>query len=374
MFERLETLQDVLPHISYENGISVSDRGDFTVVNYQFTTDGTFANRIARECRGLKFDPDGWLIARPFHKFFNLGEKRPPEAEAWDSPHTVMDKLDGSMVHPCPVAGELRLMTRGGLSPQAMAAEQVASAGVLSLCCDMVAAGMTPVFEFTSPDHRIVLAYDRPDLTLLAVRDITTGDYLPQAELVALGTKYDVPIVQIFDGVADLKAFMAQARGLDGREGYVVAFASGERVKLKADAYVLRHKALSALSHEKNVLAMVTQQTVDDVLPLLAPDVAARLSAYADSVMRGLAAREAEIEAFVTSHAGLARKAFAQTVQAELDRRFHAVAFRRRDGTPVRAGLIEVLQRAAQSDTRVETLRDLIGTTWASDGLLGGSI
>ncbi|MEO1308938.1 MAG: hypothetical protein AAFV38_13755, partial [Pseudomonadota bacterium] len=62
MFEKIETVQDVLPHISFENGISVSDRGDYSVANYHFTNDGTFENMVARECRGLKFDPDGKLI------------------------------------------------------------------------------------------------------------------------------------------------------------------------------------------------------------------------------------------------------------------------------------------------------------------------
>lgn len=44
------------------------------MINYLYTLDNTFDSAVARECRGLKFDPDGKLIARPFHKFFNLAK------------------------------------------------------------------------------------------------------------------------------------------------------------------------------------------------------------------------------------------------------------------------------------------------------------
>lgn len=77
----------MLPHIVPDTGIIHSDHGNYSVINYVFTIDTTFNTAVARECRGLKFDRDGKLIARPFHKFFNLGEKRPPQEEPWDQAH-----------------------------------------------------------------------------------------------------------------------------------------------------------------------------------------------------------------------------------------------------------------------------------------------
>jgi len=81
------SLDDVLPHIAPNIGIIHSDHGAYSVINYVYAVDTTFETAIARECRGLKFDREGKLIARPFHKFFNLGEKRPPQEEPWDEPH-----------------------------------------------------------------------------------------------------------------------------------------------------------------------------------------------------------------------------------------------------------------------------------------------
>ena len=85
--------------------------------------DDTFDTAIARECRGLKFDADGRIIARPFHKFFNLGEKERVEDIDWSAPHQLFDKLDGSMIHPAMLNGEMVFMTRMGATDQARLAQ-----------------------------------------------------------------------------------------------------------------------------------------------------------------------------------------------------------------------------------------------------------
>ena len=52
------------------------------MINYVVSTPETFAtmndigDAIRRECRGMIFDGDtGIIISRPYHKFFNAGEK-----------------------------------------------------------------------------------------------------------------------------------------------------------------------------------------------------------------------------------------------------------------------------------------------------------
>lgn len=48
MFPHIETLDDVTPHISYDNGIVVSKRDGYTVVDYVFVNNDTFANDTLR--------------------------------------------------------------------------------------------------------------------------------------------------------------------------------------------------------------------------------------------------------------------------------------------------------------------------------------
>ncbi|MEX0283664.1 MAG: RNA ligase [Paracoccaceae bacterium] len=360
----IETLGDVLPHIEPDTGIIHSDHGAYSVINYVYTLDHTFDSAFARECRGLKFDAEGRLIARPFHKFFNLGERQAAQEEPWDRPHLILDKLDGSMVHPAMVGGELTLMTRMGVSAQSRQALAMAGHAERALCVDMMAAGYTPVFEFTAPDNRIVVAYDQARLTLLAIRHMRTGAYMPHDEVAAVAARHGVALIGSHGSVADANTFWKGTRALPDIEGYVIAFDDGHRLKIKTDAFVLRHKALSGLAHEKNVLAWVAADAVDDVLPLLNSDAADQVKAYRDQVLLGLARLSDTVQAVVQEHGALPRKEFAQRVQTSFDPRLRAAAFRALDGTPPRVTLTELLRRSAASSSKIEALRPLIGMTW----------
>ncbi|MEM0906959.1 MAG: hypothetical protein AAGJ94_06325 [Pseudomonadota bacterium] len=144
----------------------------------------------------------------------------------------------------------------------------------------------------------------------------------------------------------------------------MIAFEDGHRVKLKADAYVLRHKALTGLAFEKNLLALVAAGGVDDVLPLLAEDVAAAVRAYQTQVLGALGRWEAKLHAFVGENAHLERKEFAAKTKASLPPLLQPIAFRARDGIPPRNGLMGILERAAHSDTRVEAIRPVFEMAW----------
>ncbi len=360
----IDHLDDVLPIIEPDTGIIHSVHQGYSVINYVFSVENTFDTAIARECRGLKFAPDGSLIARPFHKFFNLGEKRPPQEEPWGMSHIVLDKLDGSMIHPAMVAGEMVFMTRMGMSAQAQHAWRHAGPEVRALCQEMISAGYTPILEFTSPDNRIVVAYDVPALTVLAIRHMRTGLYIPHAEMERIAAKHGVAAARSFGSVDNIGRFWNEARALEGVEGYVIAFENGHRIKIKADAYVLRHKALAGLAHEKNLLAWIATDAVDDVLPLLTPDAASFVRGYQTQVMEAISELEREIGEFVAEHADLPRKDFAMKTKDEVPARLQSVAFRALDGTPIRKCLMEILERASGSDTKVEAIRPLFGMAW----------
>lgn len=366
MTPEITYLSDVTPYIEENDGIIVARRDGYMVVDYSFVTDSTFTNPVALECRGLKFDDTGRILARPFHKFFNIGEKEPPETVDWSRPHLVLDKLDGSMVHPCLLNGELTFMTRKGVSRQAEAALAASSDAVQALCRDALARGITPLFEFTSPDNRVVLEYDRTDLTLLAARDTITGQYMPMGDLTALANRYGVAVVNSFGHVEDFRAFIAQSRALDGIEGYVVAFENGHRLKLKTDGYALRHKALSGVAHEKNLLAWVARDALDDVLPILHKDIAERAIAYRDQVMAAAGEHLSRITDLVAANGDLDRRDFAITVQSTLDKRLQNIAFALRDGKNGHDAMRALLIRASHSDPRVEQYRDLFGMKWST--------
>ncbi|CAN7294154.1 RNA ligase [Mesorhizobium amorphae] len=364
MFPVIETVDDVLPHIQGNIGFFLTRFDDYDVIDYGFVGDDTFRSPMALECRGLKFAKDGRLIARPFHKFFNLGERQRPEDIDWTVPHVVLSKLDGSMVHPCVVRDELVFMTRMGVTAQSTAALAHAGENIRRLSKCAVEAGTTVLFEFTSPENRVVIAYDQPSLTLLAARDNRTGRYSTHQELQSLADQFDVPLIPSLQMTISTRDFLTIARSEEGIEGYVIVFDDGQRFKLKTAFYALRHKALSGLAYEKNILAWVAEGAVDDVVPLLAADFAAELKAYQSVVVSGLNRHLGDLAAFVAGQSGRERKEFAAAFSSNLDKRLQGAAFAMYDGKDGSEVLRKQLLWASYGESRLESIRDLYGMSW----------
>jgi RNA ligase len=188
-FPEIRTINDVLPHIEGRNEFNVNDKGDFITVNYAVAFEDTFAmtgpddlgGAIRRECRGLKFYPSGKIAARPFHKFFNIGEKEETQPNLLDfsRPHTIMTKEDGSFVHPIIVNGIVRWCTKAGITEVSELAEAYVRKNkryeVFGLTC--LENGLTPLFEYVGPYNKVVLDYDKENIILLAVRKTIEGTY-----------------------------------------------------------------------------------------------------------------------------------------------------------------------------------------------------
>src|ERR1035437_780174 len=106
-FPVIKTLSDVYDAIDIKCFYLVQKDG-YQIVNYMFSSPEAFPDIseqhaiTKREFRGLKFDLEGNLICRPYHKFFNVGERAETSLENIDvsKPHIILSKLDGSMVCP----------------------------------------------------------------------------------------------------------------------------------------------------------------------------------------------------------------------------------------------------------------------------------
>lgn len=363
-FPRIETLGDIEAHAASEKGFVIFRRPDYTVVDYVYVVDDTFQTAEQLECRGLKFDREGRIIGRPFHKFFNIGERQLIDEIDLGTPYHIQFKLDGSMVHPVLLNGNIVFMTRMGITAQSKIAEQHARAE-RDLSRHLLDAGITPLFEYTSPETRIVVDYDRPKLTLLAARETISGAYMPHRDLERVAAEFGVALVEGHEPVETLADFIKRARAETGIEGYVLVFDDGHRLKLKTESYVLRHKALAGIRLEKNVLAFVCEGTVDDLVPLLPASAAEPVLAYRDSVLRKVEELARRAETFAAEHAHLSRKDFAAACFGQFDTRLTATAFNALDGKDVRGALMNMLTSAAQSEPRIDAIRDLFGMRWS---------
>lgn len=215
-------------------------------------------DEITLRTRGLVIDDQGRRVNAPLKKFFNLEEEQSRELiEQWsDTVYAVQDKLDGSCVFATryryrPSLGErlrgrrtqdvVLVHTRGSfVSRQAQEARAWLDA---TYGTGWMLDGYTYVFEWIAPNNRIVVNYgDRTELVLLTrirVFDEMECSYVPEWTGPVATRRY----LRGRDALDDLKASVP-----DDEEGYVIQFLNQERIKIKGETYLERHRAVKGLN------------------------------------------------------------------------------------------------------------------------------
>jgi RNA ligase len=325
-FPEIRTIKDVLPHIEGRDEFVVAERDGYTVINYAVSMSDTFdmtglddvVGTMRRECRGLIFYPDGRLMSRPFHKFFNVNEREETQMHMIDLGHThvIMEKMDGSMIRPLLVNGRLRLATKMGVTEVAEAAEKYLAtrkdwAEIMIWLERCVKVGVTPIFEFIAPTNQIVISYSKPDLVLLAIRVNETGGYLVDQNDTPAGLTR-VPVYGSIEG--NLADYIARARMQENREGDIIRFADGHMMKIKNDWYVRIHKTMDKIRFDRHIVELILNEEVDDAIPMLPQHEADRVREFERRFADRLHSLVAGYERYYTTvvASGLDRKRYAR--------------------------------------------------------------
>ncbi|MBO9428358.1 RNA ligase [Sulfitobacter sp. R18_1] len=281
-FPRIETLEDVLPAIEGVDGINCREVGHLTCLQYAILdpklfdmTDDPELAALRRECRGLMFDTEsGRLLSRPPHKFFNIGERDETRVEniRWQDLERAYPKLDGSMVRPIVFDDRLVMMTKRGYSDAAHLATdhlyKEYSSREISEIQEACENGLTPVYEFTGDDNQVVVKYGDPELTLLAVRDTYSGNYLDEQEIGLAGPK-PVEIYEAWDHFeGDIADKLEQLRARTNEEGAVFRMRNGHMLKAKNTWYGRLHAVISNIDlpqSKRHIAALIINEQIDDV-------------------------------------------------------------------------------------------------------------
>lgn len=206
-------------------------------------------NEATEQCRGLITTEDGTVVARPWRKFFNQGER--PSLIGYQEPVQITDKMDGSLGIGYPSRSGLPYVaTRGSFqSDQAIFAtnwlQKHTASGELSWLPDW---RFTPLWEIVYPENRIVLDYgDFEGLILLGCVGIDSGLYYGPYEAADLlhwesVTAYQFPHTTIYDFMMSGEAERRNAEGVVVRSGW-------KMIKIKQDDYVRAHAIVTGLSN-----------------------------------------------------------------------------------------------------------------------------
>ena len=371
-FPEIRTIDDVLPHIEGREEFIAAERDFGTVINYVVAMADTFdmtgpddlGGAIRRECRGLIFDTDGNIMSRPFHKFFNVNEREETQTHAVDmsQPHAIMEKMDGSMIRPILVDGYLRLATKMGVTNVAMDAEPWLAAQDPSLkewLRQCVEDSVTPLFEWVSRSNQIVIDYAEEDLVYLGTRDNVTGRYV-------MDTSCPFTVVPQYGSVeGNIADYVARQSQAEGREGDIIRFADGHMLKIKNDWYVRIHKALDRVRFDRNIVALILHEEMDDVVPLMPADVVRRVrqfeidfwNAFSIKQNRLYGLRIAASQSYDDDRKRIALE-FIPTLERKEDAQF---IFRMLDGHDLRELMLAHIEKCISSNTKWNACAEWMG-------------
>jgi RNA ligase len=221
--------------------INATKSGNLTLYNY--------SNRCVFErgwdeytmaARGIVLDDIGRILARPWPKFFNLGE-RPDDKLPAETPE-LAKKYDGSLVIVFWDDMKWRAVTRGCWDN----VQTQYAARWLERHDDKLQKHFTYLFELVAPWNRIVVHYPKDDMILLGMVATDTGEDFSYREVRNEALRVGLSPVEY--ETRPIESLNLEDPAIKNEEGFVARFSTGFRVKLKYRQYLYLHKIITGLS------------------------------------------------------------------------------------------------------------------------------
>ena len=391
-FPEITTIDDVLAAIEGREEFVVKHcpEADVKIINYNVNFEDTFPpvtdrrSALLRECRGITFcAKTGEIRSRKFHKFFNLGERPETQSDQVDftQPHVYLEKLDGSMITPLLVKGEVRWCTKMGLTQVAAPVDEFTKNKLEyhEFAKYWMAEGWTPIFEWCSRQQRIVIDYPTDRLVLTAMRANVSGEYMERERLVSEADAYGIPVVKAGPVRYELDHdALEEIRNVENEEGMVFSFEGGDlhghKVKVKGSWYCQLHKTLEHLNLEKDVIRLIIDEKLDDAKPFLPEDLVQTSDDFAKEIFAGLRKTASdlywEVQADYDNFNG-GKKRFAARVMAErkdMSKHLFSTWDRLDQGEEgVYEYLLDLVSNSLSTQSRVDSVRHLWGgKSWYS--------
>lgn len=238
--------EENLKRLVADNQIITSNHPDLDlqILNYSPKTQyRKLWNEYTLSCRGLVINSNGDVIARPFKKFFNQSEHSTSDIPS-NLMFEVFEKMDGSFGILFNYKDQWIFASRGSfISEQSKVGRKMLSDSVLS----KLSKDHTYMFEILYPENRIVVDYgDLRELVMLGKINTKTGEETPYNDLYK-AYNGSFKIVKRYDGISDFN--MLQELAEDNKEGFVVRFSDGFRMKVKFEEYIRLHRIITNVSN-----------------------------------------------------------------------------------------------------------------------------
>lgn len=271
LLKDLLNIDELSKHVQSKH-IKIQSHPTLPLLIYNYSNNCLFDDYwpdVVCKCRGLITYvgkggvEDQVVIARPFHKFFNLGHNTQPDYLEANLPNVhpeVTEKMDGWFGILWEYEGQYGVASRGSfVSPGAVFATSKLAKLIKYGAIAEFPKGYSPIFEIISKETKIVVDYPYESLVLLGCVNIETGEELPYEELKRIWGNIavysaDKPWIRLVKAhhmtvkdcmVEDKKNF----------EGYVLTYPRPGtwpiKVKLKLEQYKALHRLITGVTPQQ---------------------------------------------------------------------------------------------------------------------------
>ena len=243
------------------------------LLGFKYTTNTVYSedwDNVSLHARGIVFDyATGEVLARPFDKFFNLGEMIDTETGelkpiagyvkqhlgfdnlSGDYKHQkfrVMDKLDGSLGIVFWTGVDWYVKTAGSFeSDQAKWANDWFD---MLINPNVLDKSKTYLFEIIYNEDKHPIEYDFEGLVLLGIVDTQTGIEEPLSEILRVAKELNIRHAEVLE-FTDFDEVVKYAKALPKtKEGVVITFENGFKLKVKGDEFLALQKIFHFLTKD----------------------------------------------------------------------------------------------------------------------------
>lgn len=283
-----------MPSITTLIGVDFHPENPLIKVNYTSTAHNTLHafphgwTPAVRMCRGSIFDSEGNLVAHAFPKFFNRGEHPetlvPPTGQSW----SATDKRDGHLGINYHYGWNWKITTRGDFeSPSSRLGEEILRRDHLrTQWRSAVDPDITVLTEIIDPTTKVHVDYaGTSGLVLIGAYNRKSLQDYTYSDLVVLAGLLKIPVTEAYEGT-DLDALVALMDDLTirGREGFVVRFAQGLRMKIKFATYI--NLMVEAKLSPKYLMQRVLSRNLDKMIKNLDSEIIAKAHEMLGRILR----------------------------------------------------------------------------------------
>lgn len=220
---------------------------------YKYSMETTMSrnwNNYTLNLRGTVLEENDYnQISYPFPKFFNFQELETLGIEIPREKYRIFEKMDGSLISIFRYNGEIVVASSGSFtSPHAIIAEGLLKTLYVHLLKE-IRDEYTYLFELIHPDNQIVVDYgNEKKLVLLGV---IRNDGTENFDILDIMQSKGFDVVREYSNMTlqdVIKEIFSDK--FENREGFVVQYENGFRIKFKYDEYFKIHKLVSGLNEK----------------------------------------------------------------------------------------------------------------------------